>query len=93
MKELGAAPDRRKEKPMYSLLMVCGHDYWNDGGADFDLSRFLEHTDDDLKQQLQTMNPDVVERLKSWPVLFAYEFSNYDEPSLQIAWVGRLLDI
>lgn len=78
---------------MYNLLMVGSRGWWDDGGADFDLSRYLEHTDDDLKQQLQPMNSDVVERLKSWPVLFAYEFSNYDEPSIPIAWVGWLTSV
>jgi hypothetical protein len=78
---------------MYSLMMVGSRGWWDNGGTDFDLGRYLEHTDDDLKQQLQPMSADVVERLKSWPVLFAYEFSNYDEPSTQIAWVGRLSSI
>lgn len=78
---------------MYSLLMVGSRGWWDNGGTDFDLGRYLEYTDDDLKQQLQPMTADVVERLKAWPVLFAYEFSTYDEPSVEVAWVGRLTSI
>ena len=78
---------------MYSLLMVGSRGCWDNGGTDFDLGRYLEYTDDDLKQQLQSMTADVVECLKTWPVLFAYEFSSYDEPSVEVAWVGHLTSI
>jgi hypothetical protein len=78
---------------MYSLLMVGSRGWWDNGGTDVDLSRYLEHTDGELKQQLHPITADVIERLKGWPVLFAYEFSNYDEPSVKVAWVGRLTSI
>jgi hypothetical protein len=53
----------------------------------------LEYTDEELKQQLRPMTPEVIERLKGWPALFAYEFSKYDEPSAEVARVGRLTSI
>ena len=78
---------------MYSLLMVGNRGWWDSGGTDFDFGRYLEYTDDNLKQQLHPMTEDVVERLKAWPVLFAYEFYPSDEPSVEIAWVGRFTSI
>jgi hypothetical protein len=78
---------------MYSLIMVGSRGWWDNGGTDFDLGRYLEYTDDDVKNQLQSITTDVAERLKAWSVLFVYEFSNYYEPSVEIAWVGRLTNI
>jgi hypothetical protein len=78
---------------MYSLLMVGARGYWDNGGTNFDLSRYLEYTDDGLVQQLRPITPEVIERLQSWPALFAYEFSRYDEPSVEVARVGRLTSI
>jgi Abortive infection C-terminus len=78
---------------MYSLLMVGSRGWWDDGGTDFDLSRYLEYTEDRLKEQLGTMTPEVIERLKGWPVMFAYEFYGHDEPSVEVAYVGRFTSI
>lgn len=78
---------------MYNLLMVGSRGLWDDCGADFDLSRYLEYTEDHLKEQLGTMTPEVIDRLMGWPVLFAYEFNSYDEPSVEVAYVGRFTSI
>lgn len=78
---------------MYSLLMVGSRGWWDNGGTNFELSRFLEYTDEDLKQQLRPLTAEVIERLKGWPVLFAYEFSKYDDDDVEVAWVGRLTSI
>jgi len=78
---------------MYSLLMVGSRGWWDNGGTNFDLGRYLEYTDEELKQQLRPLTSAVIESLKSWPALFAYEFSKYDEPDVEVAWVGRLTSI
>lgn len=73
--------------------MVGAEGYWDKGGTNFDLSRYLEYTDDVLRQQLRPITPEVIERLQSWPALFAYEFSEYADPSAEVARVGRLTSI
>lgn len=75
---------------MYSLLMVSASGYWDKGGASFDLSRYLEYTDDALKEQLRPITVEVIEKLKSWPVLFAYELPVYDLETEDVARVGWL---
>jgi hypothetical protein len=72
---------------------VGSHGWWDNGGVNFDLSRYLEYTDDELKKKLNPMTPDVIEQLISWPALFAYEFTKYEDPSVEVARVGRLTSI
>ena len=43
---------------MFSLLMVSTSGYWHRGGANFDLSRYLEYTDETIAQQLQPITED-----------------------------------
>lgn len=78
---------------MYSLLMVGSRGWWDGGGANFDLNRYLEHTDDEIKHQLKVLTSAVIENLLNWPVLFAYEFSKYDDDETEVARVGRLTSI
>lgn len=78
---------------MYSLLMVGSRGWWENGGTNVDLSRYLEYTDADLKEQLGSLTPAVIERLMSCPVMFAYEFYDHEEPSVEVAWVGRFTSI
>lgn len=74
---------------MYSLLMAGSRGWWENGGTNLDLSRYLEYTDADLKEQLSSLTPAVIERLMSWPVMFAYKFYDHEEPSVEVNWVGR----
>jgi hypothetical protein len=73
--------------------MVGSRGGWDGGGANFDRTRYLEHTDDEIKHQLSALTSEVIEKLLTWPVLFAYEFSKYDDADTEVAWVGRLTSI
>ena len=73
---------------MYSLLMVYRRGEWDRGGATFDLGRYLEFTNDSLVHKLKPITEDVIEQLKSWPALFAYELATCED-----ARVGWLKDI
>lgn len=68
--------------------MVYGRGYWDRGGATFDLSRYLEFTNNALVRQLKPITEEVIEQLKSWPALFAYELATGED-----ARVGWLRDI
>jgi hypothetical protein len=79
---------------MYSLLMVSGQSYWQErNGCNFDMSRYLEWTVPALQERLRPITAEVVEELKKWPVLFAYELPWRDEASGDPARVGWLTDI
>lgn len=64
---------------MYNLLVTSSYDAWeNDNdGYTFDKSRFLEYTTDSVAARHKQLTSDVIEALKSYPTIFAYEG---DEP-------------
>lgn len=68
--------------------MAYDSEYWNKGAASWDISRFLEYTNDNLKERLKVLSPEVIEELKTYPALFTHEFST----SVQ-AKVGWITDI
>lgn len=79
---------------MYSLLMVSASGYWEArNGCNFELSRFLEYTDQTLVQRLKPITQEVAEELKKWPVLFAYELPWHDGPSDNMARLGWLTEV
>ncbi|MDX2095325.1 MAG: AAA family ATPase [Alphaproteobacteria bacterium] len=64
-------------------------EFWsgNEGYVDFPRDRFLEYTDDHLKNEFQALDQNVVNRLKTLPTLFAVEHENADTR------VGKVTDI
>lgn len=58
---------------MYNFLVAYEEDAWEHRTYAYDRTRYLEYTDDDLKAELRTLDVPTIERLKSFPTLFAYE--------------------
>lgn len=75
--------------PLYSLIMHGNPEFWsgNEGYVDFPRDRFLEYTDDHLKTEFQSLDPNTINRLKTLPTLFAVEHENADTR------VGKVTDI
>lgn len=57
---------------MYNLL-TGAEGAWDGPDYVFDLSRYLEYTDDDLKTEFRSLDEGVRAKLTSLPTLFAYE--------------------
>ena len=55
-------------------------EFWsgNEGFVDFPKDRFLEYTEDHLKNQFQLLDQNAINELKTLPTLFAVEHEHYD---------------
>jgi len=58
---------------MYNLLVTSMDGAWDEGFYEYDKSRFLEYTNDDIASVLKELSESHIENLKSYPCLFAYE--------------------
>jgi len=58
---------------MYNLLVTAMDGAWDEGFYEYDKSRFLEYTNDDVASVLKELSESHIEHLKSYPCLFAYE--------------------
>ncbi|SDJ45972.1 FRG domain-containing protein [Ferrimonas sediminum] len=63
---------------MYNLLVTARDGAWDDGFYEFDKSRFLEYTNEDIASALKELSSSHIENLKSYPSLFAYEGEDSD---------------
>jgi hypothetical protein len=65
---------------LYNLIMHSDPAFWlGDGGyVDFPKERFLEYTEDHLKNQFQSLDENTINKLKSLPTLFAVEHESSD---------------
>ena len=63
---------------MYNLLVTARDGAWDEGFYEFDKSRFLEYTNEDISSALQELSKSHIENLKSYPSLFAYEGEDSD---------------
>lgn len=72
---------------MYNLLVTAKLGAWNEPFYEFDKSRFLEYTTESIEEAFKSLTPDLIEALKGYPCLFAYEG---DEEDLRI---GRFTSI
>jgi len=63
---------------MYNLLVTAKDRAWNAGVYEYDKSRFLEYTIEDIASALKGLSESHIENLKSYPCLFAYEGENSD---------------
>lgn len=59
----------------------------NEGEFQIPKDRFLQYTEDPIKEEFQSLNQDVIERLKSLPAIFATEDEAVD------ARIGEITDI
>ena len=83
---------------MYNLLMVSASGYWQDDQSDnFDISRFLEYTREQIRAKYLPINSSNLAKLSSSPALFAYEFpadiSNDDDDYPGVARVGHISEV
>ena len=60
---------------LYNLIMHSDPAFWSgdNGYVDFPKERFLEHTEDQLKNQFQPLDQSAINKLKALPTLFAAE--------------------
>lgn len=61
---------------MYHLLVTSQEGAWDNGYYEFDRSRFLEYTNDDIANAFERLTPELKRKLQRWPCLFAYEGKN-----------------
>ena len=72
---------------MYNLLVTARSGAWDQPFYEFDKSRFLEYTTESIAEAFKSLTPSLIETLKGYPCLFAYEG---DEEDLRI---GRFTSI
>jgi hypothetical protein len=85
--------DARIDEPgetasMYNLIVTAAAEAWDKANYVLDSSRYLEHTDDDLRSRLKALDAKTIEQLQKLPTLFAYE-SQVDAPA-RVGWVADL---
>ena len=76
-------------EPLYNMIMFGNPEIWsgNEGFVDLPRNRFLEHTDDHLKNQFQSLDQNAINKLKTFPTLFAVEHEEADTR------IGKITDI
>ena len=82
---------------MYNLLVAGAEEAWRSSDEHtFEMDRFLAYTHPSIRAELEPLSAEAVERLKSYPALFAYEFprkpSDEDLPA-SAARVGKIVEI
>lgn len=65
---------------LYNLIMHSDSEFWSGSEqlVEFDKDRFLEHTEDHLKNKFQSLNQIATNELKELPTLFAVEHEKID---------------
>jgi len=63
---------------MYNLLVTAMDGAWDNGFYEYDKSRFLEYTNEDIASTLKGLNKSHITNLMSYPCLFAYEGEDAD---------------
>ncbi|HDY7790867.1 TPA: FRG domain-containing protein [Vibrio vulnificus] len=63
---------------MYNLLVTARDGAWDEEFYEFDKSRFLEYTNEDIASALKELSSSHIENLKNYPSLFAYEGEDSD---------------
>jgi hypothetical protein len=73
---------------VYNLLITGQEGAWDGADYVFDLSRYLESTDDDLKAEFGPLDDDARTKLTSLPTLFAYE-APVNAPA-RVGWIQSI---
>ena len=63
---------------MFNLLVTSKDGAWDAGFYEYDKSRFLEYTNENIASVLRELSNSHIENLKSYPCLFAYEGEDSD---------------
>ncbi|WP_114635472.1 FRG domain-containing protein [Vibrio splendidus] len=72
---------------MYNLFVTAEDGAWERNNYQYDRSRFLEYTNQNLSEALKNLNESNIDLLKSYPCLFAYEGTRSD------VYIGYLTSI
>lgn len=72
---------------MYNLLVTAEENAWENTSYRFFRNRFLEYTVDEVAERFQFLDEDIINVLKSYPCLFAYEGTNTKVK------IGKITDI
>lgn len=57
----------------YSLLISGDKEAWANDSYILDLDRILEHTEKDLKAKFGKLDLNIINEIKTYPSIFAYE--------------------
>ena len=63
---------------MYNLLVTAKQGAWDEPFYEFDKSRFLEYTTESVAEAFKSLNHSLIEILKGYPCIFAYEGEDKD---------------
>ncbi len=79
----------------YNLFVTYGADFTQSTPFTVEAARALtEYMDDDLKAEFATLSPDVIERIKSFPCIFANENAGYghtdEEQTLGYGYIRQM---
>lgn len=58
---------------MYNLLVTARSEAWEQPFYEYDKSRFLEYTTETIASAFQSLTPELIQTLKGYPCVFAYE--------------------
>ena len=64
---------KKINEDIYNLLISCDEDAWESNSFKLDRSRFLEYTDQDVKEKFTTLGTAEIDSIKNYPCIFAYE--------------------
>jgi hypothetical protein len=73
---------------MYNLLVSYSPDSWNGPNYQNDLSRFGEHTNDDLSEKYKSLDSQACAELMRFPALFAFE--NVQNQPARVGWFTQI---
>ena len=75
---------------MYILMMEYAQDAWDAGIASCEADRYLQYTDDGIKARFKPVTDEVIQQLKTLPVLFTYEKQTEAKPPARVGWVKSI---
>lgn len=76
------------EPKMFNLIVTAASEAWTKPTYVLDLSRYLEHTEDNLRKRLEELTDGNIAILTKVPTLFAYE-AQVDAPA-RIGWISDI---
>lgn len=73
---------------MYNLLVTAEADAWKKPTYVLDVSRYLEHSDDELAERFKALDTGIIAEVTKLPTLFAYE-TEVGAPA-RVGWIADL---
>jgi TIR domain len=72
---------------LYNLLVTANVGAWDLPAYEYDRERFCEHAAETLRNRLKKLTASVIEELKSFPTLFAYEGQ---KETVRVGYIRRI---